>query len=63
MTRLLTLVVGVLGVVLPNVGSWGLPVAVQAVITSVGGGILAALAILEHPTTKTAASSAPTKTA
>jgi hypothetical protein len=61
MTRLLTLVVGVLGVVLPNVGSWGLPVAVQGIITAVGGSLLAALAVLEHPTTKTAASSAPVK--
>jgi hypothetical protein len=46
---------GVLAVVLPNVGSWGLPASTEAVLTAVGGGILAVLGYLEHPTTITAA--------
>jgi hypothetical protein len=54
MTRILIAISGVLGVVLPNVGNWGLPVAAQATITSVGGALLVGLAILEHPTTKQA---------
>lgn len=48
--KVLTFISGVLGVVLPNVGLFGLPVATQATITAVGGTLLAILAILEHPT-------------
>lgn len=55
LTRVLILVAGVLAIVLPNVGSFNLPISVQAVITSVGGVILAVLVYLEHPTTTTAA--------
>lgn len=60
MTRLLILVSGVAGVVIPQVGSWGLPSNVQVAITSVGGALLAIMALLEHPTTKSIAT--PTTT-
>ena len=51
--RILTLISGVLGIVLPNIAAFHLPVAAQATITSVGGVLLVVLAWLEHPTTIT----------
>jgi hypothetical protein len=53
--RILTLVSGVLAIVLPNVHNFGLPTDAQSVITGIGGTLLLVLALLEHPTTKTAA--------
>lgn len=54
--RLLTLISGALAVVLPNIGVFSLPTSTQAIITTIGGAILAILVALEHPTTQTAAS-------
>lgn len=62
LVRVATAISGVVGVVLPNVGAFNLPVATQATITAVGGGLLALLAILEHPTTKAAAGTTTTPT-
>lgn len=56
LAKLATLVAGVLGVVLPQLSTFGLPTSTANVITVVGGALLAALAVLEHPTTKVAAS-------
>lgn len=55
LVRILILVSGVLGVVLPNISQFGLPVATQATISGIGGTLLAVLAYLEHPTTVTRA--------
>lgn len=51
--RILTLISGVLGLIIPNVGSWGLSLPVQSIITLIGGALLSTLAFLEHPTMKT----------
>lgn len=51
MVRLLTLISGVLAIVLSNIAAFHLPVTASAVITGVGGLLLAILAFLEHPTT------------
>lgn len=54
--KLATLVAGVLAVVLPQLSTFGLSTSTTNVFTVVGGALLAALAVLEHPTSKTAAS-------
>lgn len=54
-TRVLTLISGVLAIVLANLPQFHLPVAAQATISGVGGVLLSILAWLEHPTTKAGA--------
>lgn len=61
--RVATLVGGLVAFILPQVASWGLSATADNLITGFGGVLLAILALLEHPTTKTAASATFTQPA